>query len=307
MKNENTSLQKSSQESNLPAVFNFFDPSQFEVMQRVSKMFANSDLVPDMYKVSDKNPLDKAMANCMIALDMSSRNGASPLMIMQNMVIIYGRPSWSSKFLIATVNTCGRFDTLKFKFTNHGKIGKFEYTEYEKKWEQGANGSKGRYVITPKKVTFDGTNVENIECIAYTSPKGSDDIIESSPVSVKMAIEERWYTKEGSKWQTMTRQMLMYRAASFWTSAYAPELSMGMKTVEEIIDIEDIEYEDVTTKIAKKANKNTVDFEAVKEEETKPEEVPTMPPPSAPGTDEKPEPTQEENKEVATGAPKLDF
>ena len=30
--------------------FNFFDPVQFETMQRVSKMFASSDLVPDTYK-----------------------------------------------------------------------------------------------------------------------------------------------------------------------------------------------------------------------------------------------------------------
>ena len=97
------------QQSSAPVVFNFFDPQQFETMQRVCKMFANSELVPDMYKVSDKNPEAKAVANCMIAISMSMRIGADPLMIMQNMVIIYGRPSWSSKFLVATVNTCGRF------------------------------------------------------------------------------------------------------------------------------------------------------------------------------------------------------
>ena len=52
----------------------------------------------------------------------------------------------------------------------------------------------------------------------------------------------------------MERQMLMYRAASFWTSTYAPELSMGMKTEYEAIDIVDIPYEDVSTK----ANKQTI-------------------------------------------------
>lgn len=264
--NNNTAVQKAHTEDNTSVVFNFFNPSQFEVMQRISKMFAMSELVPDMYKVSDKNPLEKAMANCMIAIDMSSRIGASPLMIMQNMVIIYGRPSWSSKFLVATVNTCGRFNALKFRFTNLGKIGKIEYTEYEKKWENGTNGNKGHYVTTPKKVVFDGTNVDNLECVAYTTEKGSDEVLESSPITVRMAIEERWYTKDGSKWQTMTKQMLIYRAASFWTNAYAPELSMGMKTTEEIIDIEDITYEDVSTKISNNANKQTVDFETAKQE-----------------------------------------
>ena len=43
----------------------------------------------------------------------------------------------------------------------------------------------------------------------------------------------------------MTKQMLMYRAASFWTSAYAPELSMGMKTIEENQDIQDVDYQEI--------------------------------------------------------------
>jgi hypothetical protein len=45
----------------------------------------------------------------------------------------------------------------------------------------------------------------------------------------------------------MTRQMLMYRAASMWTNAYAPELSMGMRTVEEQQDIY-TDYYDVTNR-----------------------------------------------------------
>src|SRR5674476_222055 len=84
--------------------FDFFNPVQFETMQRVCKMFSSSELVPDMYKTDlalkdghAVNPENKAMANCMIAIEMAQRIGASPLMIMQNMVIIYGRPSWSSK------------------------------------------------------------------------------------------------------------------------------------------------------------------------------------------------------------------
>ena len=82
-------------------------------------------------------------------------------------------------------------------------------------------------------------------------------MLESSPVSVRLAIQEGWYTKNGSKWQTMTKQMLMYRAASMWTNAYAPELSMGMRTVEEQQDIY-TDYEDVTREVAaeKEANAN---------------------------------------------------
>lgn len=258
-----------------PATFNFFDKEQFEVMQRVCKLFSSSELVPDMYKTNltpDKdgkptNPEHKAMANCMIAINMSQRMGADPLMIMQNLVIIYGRPSWSSKFLVATVNTCGRFEALKYKITNLGKVGKMSIVEYV--WD-----GKRKAPVTKE---FDGTQIDNLQCIAYTTEKGSDEVLESAPIDIRLAIQEGWYTKAGSKWQTMTRQMLMYRAASFWTNAYAPELSMGMKTTEEIQDIIDIDYEDVTEKVnrekAESANKKTIsmdDAPQAKEPEEKP-------------------------------------
>jgi len=272
------------QNSNVP-VFNFFDTEQFNNMQRVCKMFANSDLVPDMYKISDKNPEPKAMANCMIAIDMSNRIGAGILMIMQNMVVIYGKPTWSSKFLIATVNTCGRYNSMQYRFTNLGKIGKIPTTVYDKKWVNGENGGKGHYKTEAKIVEFDGTNIDNIECVAFTTAKGSDVVLESSPVSIKMAIEEGWYTKAGSKWVTMHRQMLIYRSASFWTNGYAPELSMGMKTTEEMEDIEhtiDIAHEDVSDKVNKEikdnANKEPLDLgpnaETKKTELVKPTNVP---------------------------------
>lgn len=248
--------------------FNFFDPSQFEVMQRVSKMFASSELVPDMYRATDKNPLDKAMANCMIAIDVAQRIGASPLMVMQNMYIVYGKPAWSSKFLIATINTCGRFNPLQFKFNNLGKIGKINNVDY----------------------SFD-----NIECTAYATSRSSKDVLEGSPISIAMAISEGWYTKNGSKWKTLTKQMLMYRAASFWTSVYAPELSMGMKTEYEAMDIEDIPYDD----ISEKANKQTVKMYDLAEPEptqtyTEPAPYNTQPQPEEP----QPQPANE---------PKLDF
>lgn len=213
---------------------NFFDPTQMESVQRAAKMFANSDLVPDMYKVGGKqqNPPEKAIANCVIAMNMASRMNADVLMIMQNLVIIYGRPSWSSTFLISSVNSSGRFEPLKYKFTNKGKVGKIGNNDF--------------------------SQLDNIECIAYTKAKGSDEVLESSPISIEMAIKEGWYTKNGSKWQTMPQQMLMYRSASFWVRAYAPEISMGMYTVEETQDMNtvDAEFEVVETRVEKEIEKN---------------------------------------------------
>lgn len=207
---------------------NYFDVEQVNNVQRVAKIFTNSVLVPKIYQIKEVGEA-QAIANCIIALDMAGRLNANPLMIMQNLNIIQGRPSWSSKFLISTINTCGRFEPLKFKFNEKGKIKNVKYTVHQ--WQAGKS-------VPIVKVYPD--EVENLECIAYTKDIKSGQILESSPVSVEMAIKEGWFTKSGSKWPTMTNQMLMYRTASFWTSSYAPEISLGMKTEEELNDIIDI-------------------------------------------------------------------
>lgn len=280
MENQNQIVQ-----SNNNTSINLFDATQFATAQRVAQMFAQSELVPDMYKAKnvqvDPNtgktiPDTKAVANCMIALSMAMRIQADPLMVMQNMIIIYGRPSWSSKFLIATVNTCGRFEPLKFKFVNKGKVGKVDFTDYV--WDDRARKK------IAKAVTFDGTQIDNIECVAYTTAKGSSEVLESTPVDIKLAIQEGWFTKSGSKWQTMSRQMLTYRAASWWTSIYAPEISMGMKTVEEEQDIHIIEdavaeeIHDTKPSGSGNANTGTINMDAAPDAGSAPDNKPAKDP-----------------------------
>lgn len=255
--------------SMVPVSFNLLDPQQFSTMQRVCKMYTSSDLVPEIYRATSAENENKAIGNCMIALEVSMRIGASLLMVMQNMVPIYGKPSWSSKFLIATVNACGRFQPIMYKMTNKGKIGKIEYTEYDKVWETSSSGKKYQKNVA-RKATFDGTNIDNIECIAYTTKRGDDGVLEGSPVDLVMAILEGWYTKNGSKWQTMPLKMLKYRAASFWVNEFAPEISMGIRTIEEQEDMpetHDAEYEVVSTKMNDTTKKADIPVPQPKTEE----------------------------------------
>ena len=86
-----------------------FAPAQFEHAQRIAKLLSSSDLVPNQYKGN--------IANTIVALEMAHRMNASPLMVMQNLHIIHGRPSWGSSFIIASLNSCGRFGTLRFEST----------------------------------------------------------------------------------------------------------------------------------------------------------------------------------------------
>lgn len=110
--------QTAPREANMPAVrAGFFDLQAFELIQRVSKAFASSDLVPKNYQGN--------LANCMIAMDMAQRIGANPLMVMQNLYIVHGTPGWSSKFLIATINASGRYSSLRYEWK--GKSGESDY------------------------------------------------------------------------------------------------------------------------------------------------------------------------------------
>lgn len=86
----------------------FFDEAGFALIQRVSKAFASSSLVPKEYQGN--------ISNCMIALNLAQRLGADALMVMQNLYIVHGRPGWSAQFLIATFNQNGRFSAIRYEF-----------------------------------------------------------------------------------------------------------------------------------------------------------------------------------------------
>jgi hypothetical protein len=171
----------------------FENAAIFEHVQRVAKVFTKSTLVPKPYQG------DAGIPNVIIALEIASRINMSPFMVMQNLDVIVGRPSWSSKFLIAALNTCGRFEPLRFKVEGEG---------------------------------------DKRSCIAWTKDK-TGNVLEGPSVSIEMAKKEGWMDKNGSKWKTMPDLMLRYRAASFFSRLYAPEIGMGMHTTEEIIDMGD--------------------------------------------------------------------
>ena len=93
----------------------FGDSSSFELAQRMAKALSQSTLIPKDYQNN--------LPNCLIAINMAARMRAEPLMVMQNLYVVHGRPSWSSQFLIATANESGRFSPLRYKFTGEkGKI-----------------------------------------------------------------------------------------------------------------------------------------------------------------------------------------
>lgn len=205
---------------------------QFEVMQRMAKMYTESTIVPETYKENT--------GNCVIALDMAMRMNANPLMIMQNLYVVKGNPSWSSKFLIATINMSGKYSSLRYRKRVLGKVGRIKYNDTV--WD---NVNRKNTIVVKE---FDGTDIDNIECVAYATELSTGETLESDPITIETAIKEGWYTKSGSKWATMPSLMLTYRAAAFWQRMYCPEISMGFLTKEETDDIQDVEHEEIKPK-----------------------------------------------------------
>lgn len=172
----------------------------FEAGQRIANMFSQSNLVPNNFKGD--------IGSCLIALNMANRMGADPLQVMQSLYIVHGKPSFSSAFLIACFNRCGRFSTIRYRM----------------------QGTKGK---------------DNWGCVAYSTELATGELVEGVEVTIGMAKAEGWWSKkdrngnETSKWQTMPELMLRYRAATFLIRSVAPDIALGFPTTEEAIDITD--------------------------------------------------------------------
>jgi hypothetical protein len=200
----------------------FNDGGRFDHAQRIAKMLVTSDLVPESYRNN--------LPNAMVALEMAGRVGASPLMVMQNLHVISGRPSWSSSFVIAALNSCGRFEPLRFRIEERGaKEISYEY------WD----GPKGARTKKTSKTT-----IQDRACVAWTKDRDGN-LLEGPEVSIEMAVAEGWYTKADSKWKTMPDLMIRYRAAKFFGNLYAPDVLMGMTTAEELVDTGVVQAADV--------------------------------------------------------------
>ncbi len=213
---------------------------QFEAVQRIAIPWSKSTIVPTSYRDN--------IGNCVIAVDLAFRMNLNPLTVMQNLYVVNGNPSWSSKFLVATINTCGRFSNLRYRKRHLGKVGKIKYNVHE--WVE-VDKQKKKTLVTREG---DFSEIDNWECVAYASEKATGETLEGDAVTIEMAIREGWYTKDGSKWVTMPMLMLSYRAAAFWQRIYAPEVAMGFRTVEEEEDVVDLGYgyEDLSADAPKK-------------------------------------------------------
>ena len=184
------------------AVTMWNDVKMMNISFRTARMLSCSALVPDQYRNSPEN--------CLVAIDIANRMGISPLMVMQNLYVVKGKPSWSGSFCAAAINGSGRFTPIEFNFVV----------------KQGEPGW-GCYASAVRVAN-------GVRCFSDT-------------ITMQMVQKEGWLSKPGSKWKTMPKQMMMYRAAAFFARAYCSDILLGLPTYEEVQDVKGYTDENQTT------------------------------------------------------------
>jgi hypothetical protein len=177
----------------------FANQDSFNTGYKMAQILSASTIVPKTFQGN--------IGNTMIAIDIAQRLHTNPLMIMQNVYVVYGMPSFSAKFLIACINASGLFATpLRYEFV----------------------GEKGK---------------DDWGCYAYAIDK-QGELLKGSTITIGIAKQKGWYQKDGSNWKVEPEQMLRYRAATRFQSAYCPEITCGLAVKEEL---EDADYTEITT------------------------------------------------------------
>ena len=167
----------------------WMNPTALKDAWNAATVLAKSQIVPQAYQ---NKPHD-----CLIALDLANRMGITPLVVMQNLAVVKGKPSWSGQACTMLINACGRF-------TN------------------------------PVPVYFGTEGGEDRGCYLSATRTSDGKTVNGTKVTIQMAKAEGWLSNP--KWRNMPDQMLAYRAAAFFARVYCPEALMGVHTADEVYD-----------------------------------------------------------------------
>lgn len=138
--------------------------------------------------------------DCTIAVDMANRMNVNPMFVMQNLYIVKGKPSWSGQACMSMIRACPEFRNVRPVYTGE-------------------------------------PDTDSWGCYIEAEYRKTGEVINGTEVTIRMAKAEEWYGKTGSKWKTMPKQMLAYRAASFFARVYIPNALMGCHVEGEAEDI----------------------------------------------------------------------
>lgn len=140
-------------------------------------------------------------ANCLLAVNMSLRLRLDPFMFMQKTTVINDKLGFEAQLIIAMVNTQKPFKTpVRYIYT--GTAGQDDFT-----------------------------------CTAWAITKDDERIEYKLSVGQARKIGN---AKKNDNWLNTPELMITYRATTYLIRLYAPELLMGMSTIDELVDMRGI-------------------------------------------------------------------
>jgi hypothetical protein len=157
---------------------------------KLGEIMSQAQVIPDAYKGKP--------ADCMIAIDMANRMGVSPLMVMQSLYVVKGKPSWSGQACMSFIQANPNFKD-----------------------------------VTP--VYVGEPNTDSRGCYIQATRVSDGQIVKGTCVTMSMAKAEGWTRNQ--KWLTLTDLMLGYRASAFFARVYCPSILMGVSVEGEVEDI----------------------------------------------------------------------
>jgi hypothetical protein len=158
-------------------------------LKRTCERIAQSGLVPDHFA---KNPRSIA-----VALDMARSLGEDPILLMQSIHFVSGKPGFAAQFMLARLRKSGAIK---------GTVG---------------------YDITGKGDT--------LEVRAFAVDAETNEKIVGPPASMEMAKAEGW--TKNPKYKSMPDGMLRKRAITFLVRDHYPDVLAGFHTVDELHDM----------------------------------------------------------------------
>lgn len=167
-------------------------PVASEMLQKwkLAQKIASSKMIP----VSFQNKPEDVF----VAMEMAESLNTSVFIVMPNLHLIQGKPSFASVFIQAQLN-------------------------------------KSRLIKGRLHFDYKGQG-NDLVCTAWAIDRETDERLEAK-VSMAMAIAEGWTTKAGNKYKNMPEQMLSYRATSMFVRRYYSEVMLGFSTVEEAMSL----------------------------------------------------------------------
>lgn len=170
-------------------------------------MWNTPALMTEAFRMADMlskaNILPQAYRNspgdCIIAISMANRMGVEPLTVMQWSQVVQGNFTWKGTACKALIDGSGKYRNSRYEF----------------------NGTEG---------------ADTWGCRLIAERISTGETVRGPWVTIKLAKDEGWYSKSGSKWKTMPDLMLRYRASSFFAKTECPEVLMGFQTADEVGD-----------------------------------------------------------------------